>query len=36
VLFTADRLVETEKEIKRKVKIFLGKGKTVGFAGENA
>jgi hypothetical protein len=35
VLFTAERLGGTEKEVKRKVKIFLGKGKTVGFAQEN-
>jgi hypothetical protein len=28
--------VETEKEVKRKVKIFLGKGKRPDFTGGNA
>ena len=28
LLFTADRLGGTEKEVKRKVKIFLGRGET--------
>jgi hypothetical protein len=35
VLFTAERLGWTETGVKEKVKIFLGKGKTVGFAQEN-
>jgi hypothetical protein len=32
VLFTTGRLGGTEKEVKRKVKIILGRGKTWGFA----
>jgi hypothetical protein len=36
VLFTAERLGGTEKEVKRKVKIFLGRGKRPDFTGGNA